>query len=185
MLTGTEIMRTLRRVPLLTMMAAMSVLVLAGCGNNNSFVGTLRSSGIAGTPDEFMVLPTRPLELPQDFATLPAPTPGAPNRVDRAPEAIAVAGLSGRPGNVRTASGTALLARAGAGANDPAIRRKLALEDAEYQRRNRGRFLERIFSRNREALVYGDMTLNSAATYENLRARGLTMTTPPPDLLSD
>ena len=59
--------------------------------------GGLRSAGIGGKPDEFMVLPTRPLEMPESFAALPPPTPGAVNRVDYRPHAEAVSGLTGRP----------------------------------------------------------------------------------------
>jgi hypothetical protein len=38
-------------------------------------------------PDEFAVLPTAPLEMPENMASLPEPTPGARNRVDPDPEA--------------------------------------------------------------------------------------------------
>jgi hypothetical protein len=160
-----------------------AVLALGAC--SNGFAGSLRASGIAGKPDEFMVLPTRPLEIPQDLSTLPVPQPGTANRVDYQPETIAVAGLTGQEGRVRTASGAPLLARAGAASRDPQIRARLAQEDLEYRRSNNGRLLERIFSRNKEALVYEDMTLDAGSAYEQMRARGLVDTAPPPNLLAE
>ena len=65
-------------------------LALAACGGGG-LAGALRSSGVTSTPDEFMVLPTRPLEMPDSFAALPTADPGrgqprrlpAPCRGDR------------------------------------------------------------------------------------------------------
>ena len=96
----------------------LAPLALAGCGEGG-IAGGLRSAGIGGKPDEFMVLPTRPLEMPESFAALPPPTPGAVNRVDYRPHAEAVSGLTGRP-QVQGSGGGALVAAAGP--RDPAIR---------------------------------------------------------------
>jgi Protein of unknown function (DUF3035) len=160
------------------------VLAISGCGQGG-VAGVLRSSGATSTPDEFLVLPTRPLEIPDNLASLPPPTPGAPSRVEYQPESIAVTGLTGQEGQVRAASGAALLARAGAASNDPQIRARLAQEDAEYRASHGGRLLERLFARDQEALVYRDMTLNAPAVYEQMRARGVQLPAPPPDLLED
>ena len=90
----------------------VAVLALGGCGDGG-LAGGLRAAGIAGKPDEFMVLPTRPLEMPANLAALPPPTPGQPNRVDYQPMPEAIAGLSGRPGAPGNADGAALVAAAG------------------------------------------------------------------------
>ena len=67
-------MRTMRRCRAFAWAAAvLAPLVLAGCGEGG-VAGRLRSAGVAGKPDEFMVLPTRPLEMPQSFTALPPPT---------------------------------------------------------------------------------------------------------------
>ena len=63
------------------------VLSLAACGGGDAEPNLLnikqpRSEG----PDEFSVLPTKPLQMPQDLASLPAPTPGGRNLVDPTPE---------------------------------------------------------------------------------------------------
>jgi hypothetical protein len=175
--------KTLRQAPLAFLLLPL-VLAVSGC-SEGGLAGALRSSGATSTPDEFLVLPTRPLEIPDDLASLPPPTPGAPNRVEYQPETLAVTGLTGQQGTARTASGAALLARAGAASNDPLIRTRLAQEDAEYRASHGGRLLERLFARDQDALVYRDMTLDAAAAYEQMRARGVQLSAPPPDLLAD
>ena len=64
---------------------------LSGCANVG--LRDLRSNGDG--PDEFMILPNKPLQQPDDFAALPAPTPGGANRVDQEPLVDATAALGG------------------------------------------------------------------------------------------
>lgn len=154
-------------------------LVLAGCGEGG-LAGLLRSSGVTQTPDEFMVLPTRPLEMPSNLNALPPPTPGRANLVDYHPNAEAVAGLTGRQGPAGTADGSAVVARTGVGA--PQIRATLAVEDAEYRAQNRGRLLERWFSRDKVALTYRSQTLDAPVSFETMRARGVGVPAPPPSM---
>lgn len=157
-------------------------LALAGCGGDG-LAGVLRASGAGASPDEFMVLPTRPLEMPANLSTLPPPTPGRANRVDYHPNAEAVAGLTGRQGPAGRADGAALVARTGAGS--PQIRTVTAVEDAEYRARNRGRLLERWFSRDQEALVYRGQALDAPETFVTLRARGVGVPAPPPSMIGE
>jgi hypothetical protein len=171
------LLRTL--VPVALLAAATA---LAGCAQEGGAAGFLRSAGVGtATPDEFMVLPTRPLEVPADMATLPPPTPGAPNRVDVQPRTEAVAALTGRtqPAEV---SGAVLVARAGP--VDPNIRGTVALEAATFRQDNRGLLFERWFSRNLEAVIYDDVILDAAAEYQRLRAAGVAVPPAPPELLS-
>ena len=157
-------------------------LVLAGCVEGG-VAGGLRAAGIAGKPDEFMVLPTRPLEMPQDMAALPPPTPGVPNRVDYRPRTEAIAGLTGRPGVPGNADGSVLVAQAGPRA--PGIRQTLAVEDIEWRETHHGRLLERVFSKDKAALVYRPMVLDDAAALEQMRAAGVGVPPAPPALLED
>jgi hypothetical protein len=173
---GTTMARRLNTATL----ALAGALALAGCAEGG--LGTyLRDSGIAQTPDEFMVLPTRPLEMPANLSALPPPTPGAPNRVDYQPNAEAVAGLTGRQGTARTADGGAIVARTGAGS--PGIRQVVAIENAEYAADNPGKLLERWFSRDQTALTYRGQTLDAASNFEAMRAQGVGVPMPPPALL--
>lgn len=151
--------------------------LLAGCGDRG-LAGGLRAAGVGGGPDEFLVLPTKPLEMPDNLAALPPPLPGAANRVDLRPEIEAVTALTGRPAAAGAASAGALVARAGP--VDPGIRATLAAEDALYRRRNRGRLLERLAHRDTDRTIYEDMRLNANAEFLRLRALGLRVPAAPP-----
>jgi hypothetical protein len=52
-------------------------------------------------PDEFAIVPNKPLETPEDMAALPEPTPGGANRADQTPLQDAVAALGGNPARGR------------------------------------------------------------------------------------
>jgi hypothetical protein len=157
---------------------ALVAALLAGCGEGG-LAGSLRSAGVGGAPDEFLVLPTKPLEMPSDLAALPPPTPGAINRVDPRPEVDAVAALTGRPAAPGAAGAGALIARAGP--VDPQVRAELAAEDQVYRRENRGRLLERVFGRgNPDLQIYDDMRLDADAAFERARAQGLRVPAAPP-----
>lgn len=163
-----------------TALILSGALALGGCGEGG-LGGYLRSAGVAQTPDEFMVLPTRPLEMPANLSALPPPTPGSINRVDYRPNAEAVAGLTGRQGPPGTADASAIVARTGTGA--PGIRQVVAIEDAEYRASNRGKLLERWFSRDQTALTYRGQTLAAPPAFETMRARGVGVPAPPPSML--
>ena len=151
--------------------------LLAGCGGGG-FAGALRDAGVGGSPDEFLVLPTKPLEIPENLSALPPPTPGAVNRVDPRPESDAVAALTGRPAAAGTAPAGTLIARAGP--VDPQIRSRLASEDQVYRQENRGLLLERLADNNPDWTIYEDMRLNADAEFLRLRARGVRVPAAPP-----
>jgi hypothetical protein len=138
--------------------------------------------GTTEGPDEFAIVPTRPLEMPSDFAALPPPTPGASNRADRNPQAELVAALGGRPaalGAVPAADG-AVVAHATRFGVTPGIRDQLATEDLEFRRRNRGRPLERLFNVNTYFRAYREMSLDRYAELERWRAAGARTPAAPP-----
>lgn len=154
---------------------------LAACSSRNAEpeLLNLRSDG---TPDEFGILPTAELDEPQDYATLPAPTPGGSNRVDPQPQAQAVAALGGRPGVVASRAGDgALLSATGRFGTDPAIRQQLAAEDLAFRQDNRGRPLERLFNINVYYRAYRDQSLDQHAELERFRRAGITTPAAPPD----
>jgi hypothetical protein len=165
-----------RRPGRLAAALALAALALAGCGEGG-LLGGLRTTGAVSQPDEFMVLPTRPLEMPPNLAALPAPVPGATNRVAYRPRADAMAALSGRPA-AEGAAAPGLVARVGR--TDPAIRTTLAAEDAEFRRANRPRLLDRWFRRDRGRIVYESVTLDADAEWRRLRAAGLRVPAAPP-----
>lgn len=160
----------------------LAAAALAGCAEGG-VAGNLRAAGIGSTPDEFMVLPTKPLEMPADLAALPSPTPGAINRVDYQPELEAVASLTGKQAPAGTASAGALIARAGP--VDPNIRPELAAADVIYRQENRGLLLPRLILKDDELLTYGGEMLDRGAEFERLRAQGVGVPPAPPTVVAE
>ena len=68
----------------------MTMLLLAGCSTDPHLMNT--SNGGDG-PDEFGIVPTKPLQMPDDLNVLPSPTPGGGNLTDPTPLGDAVAAL--------------------------------------------------------------------------------------------
>lgn len=157
------------------------VALIAACsrGGSEPELLNLRSDG---TPDEFGILPTSELTEPEDYASLPPPTPGGINRVDPQPDALAVAALGGRPGVVASRAGDgSLLATTGRFGTDPAIRQQLAAEDLAFRQQNRGRPLERLFNINVYFRAYRAQSLDQHAELERFRRAGITTPAAPPD----
>lgn len=76
--------------------AGAAMLTLAGCGSGDE----PRLMNVRSTtqgPDEFGILPPKPLQMPTDLAALPPPTPGGANLTDPTPFSDAIVALGGRP----------------------------------------------------------------------------------------
>jgi hypothetical protein len=130
-------------------------------------------------PDEFAVLPTAPLEIPENLASLPEPTPGARNRVDPNPEATPSRRLAGtRRARAVRAPTLSAIPPASASASD--IRPVLAAEDEDFRRRNDGRILERMFGTNVYFEAYRQQSLDRYAELERLRRMGVRTPAAPP-----
>ena len=88
-------------------------------------------------PEEFAISPNLELEMPQDLASLPAPTPGGKNLTDPNPKGDAIALLGGDPNRVTASqSGTrdgALLTYATRFGFDPNIRETVSEEDRRFR----------------------------------------------------
>lgn len=169
--------------------AMTAVLALSACGglfggkDKEPTLMNVRSASRA--PDEFAILPTKPLQLPEDLAALPEPTPGGSNITDPTPEADAVAALGGNPAALaRTGIGAAsgglvsYTTRFGAASD---IRQVLAAEDREYRRKNDGRLLERLFNLNVYYRAYAPMSLDQYAELERWRRAGVRNVGAPPE----
>lgn len=160
------------------------VLAVAACarGDREIDLRQLKSSGSG--PDEFAILPAKPLQSPSDYNALPAPTPGARNLVDQNPLADGVAALGGRPAALDAsgvpASDAALVQHAARGGTPANIRGTLAQEDEEFRQR-KGRFQRlRIFVKNKYNSVYEPQTLNSVRTNNAYRRVGVPTPSAPP-----
>ncbi|MCU9848530.1 DUF3035 domain-containing protein [Defluviimonas sp. WL0024] len=163
---------------------ASVVLALSACGGSED-PKLLNIRSQSRSPDEFTVLPSKPLQMPEDLASLPEPTPGGSNITDPTPEADAVAALGGNPaalapGGSVPASNGALVSYAGRYGTASDIRRVLAAEDLDYRRRHDGRLLERAFNVNVYFKAYRPMSLDQHAELARWRAAGARTETAPP-----
>ncbi|MFN4056706.1 MAG: DUF3035 domain-containing protein [Roseinatronobacter sp.] len=161
---------------------AVSLLVLAACGERSEPI-LMHAAAQDRGPDEFSIVPNRPLEMPSSFAALPPPNPGGVNRVEPQPRADVARALGGSPA-VALAGGGAdggivnHTSRFGRNAN---IRTQLAAEDYDLRDRNRGRVLERLFAVNVYHQAYQSMWLDKYAELERWRRAGVrTPAAPPP-----
>ena len=156
------------------------VLTLAACASGEPDL--LRLSNDGPGPDEFAVLPNKPLEQPTDFSNLPAPTPGGTNRTDQTPLADAIAALGGRQGGATApVQGPAMIARATRFGVQPDIRAQLAAEDRAFRENNRGKFLERLFSTYTYFSAYERQQLDQYRELERLRRLGVRTPAAPPE----
>lgn len=157
------------------------VFLLAGCGQRDvPELMQLRSE----TPDEFSIVPSRPLALPQDYASLPEPAPGQGNRADPAPLDDAVVALGGDPaaasaGGLPTAD-LALIAAVAEEGVEPDIRETLAEEDIEFRRRNRGDWVGRQMGRTQYFKAYAPQSLDAHKEVQTFREQGVRTPAAPP-----
>lgn len=155
-------------------------LTLAGCSGQGKLMTLVSDDG----PEEFAIVPTRPLELPTDLAQLPAPTPGGTNITDPAPAADAVAALGGNPAQLSAqgvgAADGALIAHATRGGVTPGVRQAAAEEDARFRSGHGRRPLEALAQSNVYYRVYKPQELNAQAELERWRRAGAQTPSAPP-----
>lgn len=164
--------------------ALLAMLVLSACGGRKAPTLMNIRSNTQG-PDEFTILPGKPLQSPEDFATLPTPTPGGANLTDPTPKADAVAALGGSPERLNR-TGTvrgdgALVAHAARYGVASDIRSVLAAEDIDYRRRNNGKLLERWFNVNVYFEAYRRQSLDQYRELQRFRNLGVRTPAAPPD----
>lgn len=162
---------------------AALALAVAGCGGDTSdersIVDRITASSFQ-TPNEFAVLPKKPLVLPDDLDTLPEPAPGTTSLADLTPNADAIAAVGGQSNRgAPVASDRALLAATGVGAGG--IRRLLAAEDEEYRAGNPGYLLDRLLGLVGDGEIYSAYVLDAEAELLRLRARGIRVPQLPPE----
>ncbi|MDN5785643.1 DUF3035 domain-containing protein [Pseudorhodobacter sp.] len=161
-------------------LAAVAMLTLAACSSGEPHLMNLTSPG--NGPDEFGILPTKPLQMPEDLKALPEPTLGGSNLTDPTPEADAVAALGGhlREGAGIPAGDGGLVNYASRYGRAADIRSALAAEDLEFRTNNKGRVLERLFNVNVYYRAYKRQSLNQQAELRRWRARGVKTVSAPP-----
>ncbi|MEM7317944.1 MAG: DUF3035 domain-containing protein, partial [Pseudomonadota bacterium] len=164
----------------LALIVLAASLAVSGCADKGLRILKAPGSG----PDEFAVLPVKPLTEPKDFAVLPAPTPGGSNLTDQTPKQDAVLALGGRPSAIESdgipSSDSALVAAASRYGVPSNTRVVLAEEDAEFRRR-RGRFTNiRLFPVDRYSQAYNRQAVDPRVIEERYRRAGFTTPSAPP-----
>ena len=128
-------------------------------------------------PEEFAISPKLELEMPQDLASLPTPTPGGQNLTDPNPKGDAIALLGGDPNRVTASqSGTkdgALWTYATRFGFDPNIRAIVSEEDRRF-RLIQGRFSQiKLFRVDRYNQIYRRQTLDAKKEVQRWRELGV------------
>ncbi|MCU0829727.1 MAG: DUF3035 domain-containing protein [Tabrizicola sp.] len=159
--------------------ALLAMLGLVACSSGAPQLMNLRTGE---GPDEFGIVPPKPLSMPEDLSALPEPTPGGTNLTDRFPEEEAAIALGGRPGAAGgiPSGDSALYAHAARFGVDGGIRATLASEDLEWRRDNNGRVLERLFNVNVYYKAYRKQRLDQQAELERWRKLGVRTSSAPP-----
>lgn len=153
------------------------LLTLVACNATTPQLMNLRND--EDGPDEFAVLPTQPLQIPDNVTALPSPTPGARSLADPDPEAAAIAALGG---NVeRGVSGGDIVTYASRFGVSADIRSVLAAEDEVFRQRNDGRILERMFGTTIYFEAYRRQSLDGYREWERLRRSGVRTPSAPPE----
>ena len=158
-------------------MALGTAFALAACSGGEPQLMNLTSSD---GPDEFAIVPPKPLQMPKDFASLPPPTPGGSNLTDPTPEADAIVALGGRPQARGTGVDAQLFAHAGRFGVENNIRQTLAAEDLDWRRDNKGRILERLMNVTVYYKAYEKLSLDQHAELARWRKAGARTPSAPP-----
>lgn len=157
-------------------------ILLSACAAREPRLLRLANSG--NGPDEFAILPGKPLQTPENYTQLQTPTPGAANLTDPTPDADAVAALGGNRSLVgrsgSSAADGALLAFASRNGVQDNIRADLAAADLAFRRRRASVFSFVWFSRNRYFSAYRNQALDAYLELERLRAAGVMTPSAPP-----
>lgn len=158
---------------------------LAACGSRNREPNLLTIESNTPGPDEFAILPSKPLQAPEDYANLPEPTPGGSNLSDPTPRQDAIAALGGRPELIHRSGqfgpDGGLINYAGRYGVAADIRSQLATADYAFRSKQRGRLLERVFNVNRYNRAYQDLSLDQYAELLRLRRLGIRTPAVPPE----
>ena len=161
-------------------MILVVVLGLAGCSRS----GLRQLESPSPGPDEFLILPVKPLTAPTDYNSLPTPTPGGSNLVDQHPIADAAAALGGNPkayedNGVPAADGV-LVAQASRYGVPPGTRATLAEADAKFRKRKAFLANIRLFKVDRYEQSYQRESIDPFTQAGRFQAAGVRIPTAPP-----
>ncbi|MEX0370104.1 MAG: DUF3035 domain-containing protein [Tateyamaria sp.] len=158
----------------------IAVTLLAACENQGLRQITPRGDG----PDEFLIVPAKPLEQPESFAALPTPTPGGTNRTDQRPIEESTAALGGRrtsPNAPIPGSDGALVNHVSRFGREANIRATLAEADAAFRGRQSRLTQIRIVREDVYNQAYRRQALDPVKTARAFQRAGVPTPNPPPN----
>ncbi|MGR3507385.1 MAG: DUF3035 domain-containing protein [Paracoccaceae bacterium] len=163
----------------------VAILALSACTERQGDLNLRNLGTPEAGPDEFSVLPGKPLEMPEQLASLPEPTPGGANLTDQNPLADGVAALGGRPGALvaqgPSGADSALVQHVARNGVNGDIRMTLAAEDEEFRRRRSRLTQFRLFRDvDRYHEVYSGEMTDPAAELRRFRRLGVATPSAPP-----
>lgn len=170
------------RRALLVLMAALAV---SACSGKDRDIRMRDLRSFTNGPDEFMVLPSKELQAPTDYASLPEPTPGGTNLTDQNPLGDGIAALGGKPSALVAAPGVptadaAMVSYVGRNGVSAEIRETLRVEDEEYRRHN-SRFTKlKIVKMDRYNRAYRKQAIDPHVEVLRWRRFGVQVPSSPP-----
>ncbi len=171
-------------LPRISILVLAMALAVTACGKRDKEVRLTRIKNTTPGPDEFSILPGKPLEAPESYAALPTPVPGGANLTDQNPKADGIAALGGNPNAVNSrgvgTSDVGLVRHAGRYGVSAGIRQTLAVEDEETRKRHGLVNILRIGKTDDYTDAYRKQWLDSQAEQERLRRRGIETPSAPP-----
>lgn len=166
-----------------TVLALLVATVLAGCGGRDDVtLARIRHTGSG--PDEFSIMPGKPLQTPGDYASLPSPTPGGANLTDQNPLADGVIALGGNPAALNVGAPSprdnALVNHASRYGATADIRQALAEEDKDLRRRHGRVNILRLGPKDDYTNAYKRQWLDAYGEERRLRRNGTATPSSPP-----
>ncbi|MEM5477311.1 DUF3035 domain-containing protein [Pacificibacter sp. AS14] len=156
-------------------MCLVMLIAATACASKSTIAPTAVGTG----PDEFSIMPAKPLESPADFAALPVPTLGGTNLTDVAPKADAIVALGGRASTATGVDG-GIVTYASRYGVDQSIRSELATSDARFLKL-KAAAPSFPWVKNKYERAYRRLALDPWAELERLRALGVLVPSAPPE----
>lgn len=161
---------------------AVALVALGACSKRGDGETNLRDLRLnRGSPEEFAIIPNKPLETPPSFTELPQPTLGQGNRTDVTPLKDAVAALGGNPARLDVtgapSSDGALVSSATRFGVQSNIRGVLADEDLAFRKR-KSLFNWKLVKDDEYNRAYQSQTLDAYEWLRQVRKPGSNVRTP-------
>ncbi len=165
------------------LMVILMLGLVSACGKKDKPLTRIKKTG--NGPDEFTIIPGKPLQAPESYAALPTPTPGGSNLTDQNPLADSAAALGGNAAVLATAgipsSDAGLVRHTGRFGVTPGIRQTLSEEDKQTRRRHGRVNILNIGPIDDYTNSYKRQWLDSNAEFRRLRQAGITVPSAPPE----